>query len=214
MLNYYIPGGITKLRVISGITSISGLPRNLGTGNSPNWCRPNFYNQGRRQKASKTAPRFPILTGVQENAILRNIIVFHCFRRQVSTFFAPVTDFLDTCRVGLGVKAIFGEGLFLGAGPFPAIRALTAVRGPFHGEGIGPEIRPSPKAGWNRLLFSPAVNEIRRSGPANDGLRQPAGLAVRGRCRRRADAAGWRCGGRSGNWFFEQLHESTSVDRP
>ena len=31
---------------------------------------------------------------------------------------------------------------------------------------------------------------------------------------RRAGAAGWRCGGRSGNWFFEQLHESTTVDRP
>ena len=115
-----LPGGITNVRIISGITSSPGLTRNLGTGNSPNWCRPNFYNQGRRHQASKTAPRFPILTGVRENAILRNIsghlpmvfIVFHCFRRQVSTFFAPVTDFLDTCRVGLGVKAIFGEGIF------------------------------------------------------------------------------------------------------
>ena len=142
-----LPGGITKIRIISGITSSPGLTRNLGTGNSPNWCRPNFYNQGRRQKASKTAPRFPILTGVQENAILRNIsghlpmifIVFHCFRRQVSTFFAPVTDFLDTCRVRLGVKAIFGEGLFLGAGPSPEIRPSVAIRGTFHGEGIFPQ---------------------------------------------------------------------------
>ena len=151
-----LPGGITKLRIISGITSSPGLTRNLGTGNSPNWCRPNFYNQGRRHQASKTAPRFPILTGVQENAILRNIsghlpmvfIVFHCFRRQVSTFFAPVTDFLDTCRVGLGVKAIFGEG-------------------------IGPEIRPSPKAGWNWFLFP--------QNPSNCGKKHPqlAGFAGR-----------------------------------
>ena len=175
-----LPGGITKLRIISGITSSPGLTRNLGTGNSPNWCRPNFYNQGRRQKASKTAPRFPILTGVQENAILRNIsvhlpmvfIVFHCFRRQ-ATFIAPVTDFLDTCRVGLGVKAIFGEGLFLGAGPSPEIRPSVAIRGTFHGEGIGPEIRPSPKAGWNWFLFP--------QNPSNCGKKHPqlAGFAGR-----------------------------------
>ena len=44
-------------------------------------------------------------------------------------------------------KAIFGEGLIIGAGPSPGIRAPTAVRGPFHGEGVGAKIRPSPKTG-------------------------------------------------------------------
>jgi len=183
-----LPGGITKLRIISGITSSPGLTRNLGTGNSPNWCRPNFYNQGRRHQASKTAPRFPILTGVQENAILRNIsghlpmvfIVFHCFRRQVSTFFAPVTDFLDTCRVGLGVKAIFGEGLFLGAGPSPEIRPSVAIRGTFHGEGIGPEIRPSPKAGWNWFLFPPNPSNCGKKTPTVSGIRRPCVGVVEG----------------------------------
>ena len=40
-----------------------------------------------------------------------------------------------------------GEGLFLGGRPSPPILAFTIARAITSGEGVGPEIRPSPKSG-------------------------------------------------------------------
>lgn len=38
-----------------------------------------------------------------------------------------------------------GEGLIIGGRPSPAIRPLKASSDTFHGEGVDPKIRPSPK---------------------------------------------------------------------
>ena len=65
------------------------------------------------------------MTGVQEIAILR-IFSGHlsrflgqmgCLGRQVSSFFAPVADLLDTCRAGAGARGCRAMGA-LGATVF------------------------------------------------------------------------------------------------
>ena len=61
----------------------------------------------------------------------------------MSNYVASVADLVDTCCGG----QLVGEGLFLCIGPSPLIAASTIARMVLVGEGVDPEMRPSPKQG-------------------------------------------------------------------